>query len=131
MEPQDPEISSLEVDSDGVVTADARLVLACADCGTEMKEYNFSLQGDVSDEMKERIDNSDGNECEVEEGSSEFTDEYKYKGKKPIKEGTKVPFRFMTHMYGVTLNATVTCGDQEETIEISNSVAASSFDDLN
>lgn len=115
LETQEPEIDGYEVNEDGVVTVSARLVRSCADCGGEMKETNFDLEGTVEDlcACKKR-------ELDVEEAESPEI----------IEEGGG---RYAKSFYGVKCVATVTCQKCEKkwTVEMSDKTPASAMDDLN
>ncbi len=49
LEEVEPEVNTLEVDEEGIIEADVRIVNACADCGTELKEYTFDFDGESDD----------------------------------------------------------------------------------
>jgi hypothetical protein len=77
LETQDPEVDGLEVndssDSNAVaVTGTVRIVRACADCGTEMKEASFDIDTEVEIEGWQSGDKFDG--LEIEETSIESTE---------------------------------------------------------
>jgi hypothetical protein len=132
LEAQEPEVESIEVDdASGEVSASVRCVLACMDCGTEMKETTLELQN-TSTEVAEHIDKHAEAEEEysldVEESNVEATDHYQTVDRhgKPIKKA-----RYQRHFYGVSMTATVTCscGDCFD-VDLEDSVQASMFDEL-
>ena len=47
----EPEVNNLEVDEDGHVTAEVRIVNACAECGEELTEANLEAEADHADEV--------------------------------------------------------------------------------
>ena len=48
---QDPDDVSVDVDEHGVVTVTARIVNACAECGTDLTEATLEMECDRSDEV--------------------------------------------------------------------------------
>lgn len=124
----DPEVNSIEIDEDGHITADVRIVVNCADCGTEMKSADLSLEGDMNPEILAKHQGED-HELEAEEESSEAIDEYQTtdaKGK-PIKN-----MRYQKHLYGARLEVSVTCSCSKEvidTVTLEDSVPSSQMDE--
>lgn len=121
----EPEVNDLSIEEDGTVTANVRILLTCAECGAELKDYEFDLdtQADLgehdtnkkADEGEEEIEH----ELEVEEDSVEMTTNTTGKG------------RGMKTFYGVTLNANVKCSCGFETsVELNEEVQASSMNEL-
>jgi membrane protein involved in colicin uptake len=45
----EPEADDADVDADGRVSGTVRVYLACAECGTELKEANFDLESDFTE----------------------------------------------------------------------------------
>jgi hypothetical protein len=70
----DPEVDSVEVDEDGNVSGNVRIVLTCAECSTELKEATFDIEGSISETFKlAHTGDEDGNhELEVED-NGDFT----------------------------------------------------------
>jgi len=108
-------------DQDVEVTVQARLVLACAECGTELKEasledaHTVTITGHVGD----------GHGLEVEETSSDTTDRY------DGKPGT--PSRYRRHYYGATVGYQVLCECSPEALaegQFELEESASGFDEL-
>lgn len=122
----DPEIDNLEVNEDGHVTASVRIVNSCADCGTELTETTFEMEGDVdfSDETDHVPHSGEGHELSVEEESSERT--YRQDGKPKTKA------RYRRSFYGVQVIAKVTCscGALDVEVEMSDECMASWMDSL-
>jgi len=123
LEQAEPE---LEVEVNGnTVAGTVRLVLACADCSTEMKEVNLEFSLEIGHECKL----SSEPEFEIECESAEATDRYQDKDQhgKPIKN-----MRYMTHYHGAEISITVSCGSCGESIELFEAVeeAASGFEEI-
>jgi hypothetical protein len=57
---QDFRIDNLEVDTEGVVTATARIVNSYAECGTELREATFELGEDCSEILAEHLNSRPG-----------------------------------------------------------------------
>jgi len=147
LEAQDPEVQSCDVELDGTVSAEVRLVLACAECGDEGKETVFTFE-EQSDELEEHIaahaaggwwegeegeegsvwhELSETYELNVEEPEFEVLDEYETKDRhgKPIRN-----FRYQKHLYGVSGTATVECSCGESfDLGMSDTLQASAFDE--
>lgn len=103
------------------VTAQVRLVLACAECGTELKEANLEAEEMVTIEGHL----GDDHVLSVEDDGSDTTDRY------DGKEGT--PMRYRKHFYGATIEYKVTCScdqalDATGSLEVEE--MASGFDEL-
>jgi hypothetical protein len=98
---QDPEVNNLEIDADGNVSAEVRIVNACAECGTELTEYTFNTEAEPLPDVARHIevchDDDNPAELEVEEDSSERDERTEGRGR-----GTKT-------FYGYKLSYTVTC----------------------
>jgi hypothetical protein len=47
----EPEADDADVDAEGRVSGTVRVYLACAECGTELKEANFDLESDFTDSV--------------------------------------------------------------------------------
>lgn len=104
------------------VTGDIRLVLACADCSTELAESNQSVDIDV--ELVHDENHEGDHEVTLSDESAETT--ARYDG----KPGT--PSRYRRHFYGAEITGKVTCSCGAEA-EFSETVEeqAGSFDQLN
>lgn len=131
---QDPEVNDLTIDGSGNVMADVRIVAACADCGTELKEANLQIEEDLSDTLAGHLDGDEGeHSLEIEEEGVESIDDYKTTDRhgKPIKNP-----RYQTHLYGARVDFKVTCSCQAEGADplhcgqIEDTVEASSMDEL-
>lgn len=116
---QEPEI---EADLDGeTVTGTVRLVLACAECGGELKEANLDFEADVDHEC--------GNEeYEITDTSGDVNDRYETTD----KNGKPISPRYQKHYYGADISITVHCSGCDEDIAVSALVEeqASGFDEL-
>lgn len=126
---QDADEQHLDVDpteSGGTVTAEVRLVLACADCSTELAETYLSIQEDFDAPGHD----DEGHELSVEVDGWERGDYYQATDRhgKPIRNP-----RYQRHYYTVQGQATVRCTCQEEPIaevELQGEEAASGFESL-
>lgn len=115
-EVQEPEVDSLEIDESGHVSAQARLVIACAECSTELKEATFDLDADV--ELDPDPDPEAG-DLDVELQSAEATERREGKGK-----------IFKTYR-GVRVEAMITRGGKHVmAVELSDEIQASAMDSL-
>lgn len=126
-EENDAEVDSLDVSSDGVVTATARIVNACGDCGQELKEATLDLEADHSSECGDH--NGEGHDLSVEENGSERTSRSGY-----FKKGEFVPAsgRYAKTLYGVEVGYKIEClcGELEIEGSMSDEVQASGMDEL-
>lgn len=122
-EENDPEVE-LDVDDDGMVTGTVRIVNACAECGSELKEATLDVEGSVEEEIvKCKGDPPDEEkDCplSIEETSSGRTSRAEGKGR-----GTKT-------FYGAEVEYEVTCecGKIKVTKQWSDDVQASSMDEM-
>ena len=111
-------------DTTVTVTGDVRVVLNCAECGTELKSGDFTIE----EEVKIEGHRGDDHALEVEEVSSEGTE------RQDGKEGTKA--RYRRTFYGAVVNWQVICscqGSKGEPIaegSWSDDMQASSFDEV-
>lgn len=120
----EPEIESgPDVDEGGAVSATARLVRSCAECGYEIHEYTFELE-DVSHEAEAETHQGVGHELEVDELEAE-------------SEATEEPGgRFKKSYFGVRLTVPVRCSCQSDGSEplfvstLEDRVQASEMDSL-
>lgn len=109
-EPGEPEVQSLEIDADGNITAEVRIVVTCAECGDELKESTLSME----DAVTIRRHNREECELEIEEDGVEMLDEYETKDRngKPIKS-----VRYQTHLYGARVDFHIRCACQKSEAE--------------
>jgi len=100
----DPEVNSLEVDDEGQVSAEVRIVNCCQDCGNELKEANFQFETDHADDVKEHV--GEGHGLEIEEESCERTSR-----SGNFKNGVFIPGggRYAKTFYGVSLGYAIKC----------------------
>jgi hypothetical protein len=128
----EPEITSdPELNETGVII-EVRVPVTCQECGDELKEGSFQLEGEFPQEI---IDAhiGDGHELEVEADSPDLIDDYQTKDRrgKPIKNP-----RYQTHLYGATVNVSLRCSCQAKDaeplamIDLSDTMPASSMDEL-
>jgi Zn finger protein HypA/HybF involved in hydrogenase expression len=118
-------VESIEVDDDGNVRAEVRVVLNCAECSQELKEARLEMEVDHTEECKEH--QSKGHELEVDEGSAQSVYYDKRKHQWVNKYG-----RYAKTMYGATLSCTITysCGKLSADGSVSDKVRASGMDEL-
>lgn len=133
LEGGDPEVNDLSIDESGEITAEVRVFLTCAECGTEMKEFTFEDSTDseeIENHIQEHVDEGESCELTIEENSVEFTDEMVTKD----RHGHQIKYsRYMKRLYGYELTATVECETCGSTfpVDMENSEQASAFEDLN
>ena len=104
---------------DGSIVGSVRIVVVCADCGEELKEAQFDV--DVGFELKHDA-TCTGEEAELElDFEPEAFDEFVPPGKKRQK-----------HMYGASVEATVTCTGCKAAATVSwrDSVQSSHMEEL-
>ena len=125
-EENDPEIDTIEVSDDGHVAVEARIVNACADCGTELTEATFSLEGDI--DLSEH--QGDGHEVDAEEESSTRTSRSGYYDKK--KGWVPSGGRYAKTFYGLSVEIKITCscGGEIDSITLDDDIQASGMEAL-
>jgi hypothetical protein len=110
----EPEMYGLECDN-GVVTSNVRLLLTTECCGYEVKETNFDMELDLSDQIIDAlkvagVDPVDGFqdwddiECEITSESANGDDRYETKTAK----GKPISARYQKHFYIAMVEVTVT-----------------------
>lgn len=117
IEMAEPELN-LEVDNDGSITGDVRLVQTCAECGTELAEANLEVGGEVEIEHDAGCKKESGLELDNEEAEND--DRFEGKG------------RYARHFYVANIQAMAKCADCGMELEFNTSVEeqASSFESL-
>lgn len=127
-EVQDPEIE-LEEDIDtgaepptATFNATARIVVVCADCGTELKEASFDFDGEMDeDEVAAHV--GEGHELSLELDDEEATERSEGKGRSWTK-----------HFYGVKFTVGLNCKCKEKgpvySEYYSDEIPASAMDEL-
>ena len=145
---QDPELN-LDFDDEGRITGDARIVNACAECSTELKEHTFDVDSedlvsvleDHRDEVIAKLvaDGMDKAEAEQQAqadhiiesidddgGSRTERTQDKDRNGKPIKRA-----RYAKHFYGfeATVTATCKCGEQFTTT-VADEVQGSGMEEM-
>lgn len=132
----EPQVEEDSIDVDGVeVTGSVRVVLPCAECGTELKEatldFELLIEHECADDSTVLDDwVGDDDELEYEIVSEDYTGCDRYqdtdsKGKKITNS------RYMKHFYGAEVSITVKCLRCGEEIELTETVdeQASCFDE--
>jgi hypothetical protein len=136
---QEPELESEQVDgtlADGYTfSASVRRVLACAECGNELKESSFDIEIELkSEELKAKCPKADedadgAHTLEVTDYSVSATERTETKDRhgKPIKSA-----RYMKTFYGFEGEATVTCEgcELEEIVHFEDESQASFFEEV-
>jgi hypothetical protein len=140
----DPELEVQEesIDSEGNISVEVRMALPCAECGAELKETTFTLEGQVEhvcdeDKIVEKLKNVpestwvEGDELfAMDDVEPEATEDYK---PKEDKKGKPVAMRYQKHFYGVSVTPQVTCnkcGEIIATPTLADECQASSFEEL-
>ena len=125
----EPEIMSEDTTGD-TYTADVRVVLACADCGTELKDAEMSVEIDLSGEHDcPKADDPDADTgYSIDNSSAEFTERRTTIGPK----GKPIPFRYQKQYYGAELTVELTCSACGDTITVTGDTEeqASGFNEL-
>lgn len=132
LEIQEPEVESIEVNDDALVTAEVRVTETCSECGEEMKEYIFSLENGADDDLtlhiEEHTTKLEDYSLSVVEDSVEYTERYYPRVK---KNGKPVPHRYQKHYIGVKLSYQVECScGKSFDGAFEDDVQASAFEDL-
>lgn len=117
----EPEVNGVDVEPNGEVTADVRVVLTCAECGEELKESSLNpsetvdLSGHVVPEGEE-----DDHQLEVADEGAE------------LETRTEGSGRGLRTYYGARVTAKVTCTgcDFEADVELFGEVRASEMEEL-
>lgn len=128
----EPDINSENIDNDGKISIDARIVLTCADCGTELKEAEFNLETNMPDEIVE-LHKGDDHYFELEISNQELTTK-----SGNFKKGVFVPAYggYAKTFYGVNLTVEVKCKCQKQedpllfSVDLEDDIQASSMEEL-
>ena len=128
LEAQEPEVDSSDVDGD-TVTGTVRLILTCAECGTEMKEANLDFEIPIDHECEGETDETIAQVFEIEDTQADSTERYQDTDKK----GKRIPSRYQKHFYGADITVTVKCEGCGDAFTLTDTVEeqASGFDELN
>lgn len=117
---------------DVYVSCSVRAMLPCIDCGTELKETTFELEGnfqhkcsDIDKEMKVKqkaVANAEMEQFEYEFNAEPF-DYFSPPNAKP---------RYQKHIYGVDVTMKAVCQicGEEITVEMKDELQSSGFDEL-
>lgn len=115
----EPEVD-VDLADDGTFSGQARIVLTHDECGTELKEATFDIEGEVPDEViKEH--KGDGHDLSLEVSSSELTSRGEGKG------------RYMKTFYGFSASLELTCSCGTEGLwstDAADDMQASHMDEL-
>ena len=128
------ELESSEI-SDDTVTGSIRVMLACGDCGTELKENTFDLEGEIEHECDPAKVDKDFDPDASEQFELESTPDVEATDRmedKDWKGKTISNIRYMKRMIGAEMRATVRCNRCGEifTVEASDEEQASGFNEL-
>lgn len=123
----EPEVNDVSIDENGAITAEVRITNNCADCGSELTEANFSLEGQVQIEGH----SGEGHELEAEDGGAERKQKSGYADKKTGK-WVNAFGRYAKTFYGVSLTVQVdcSCGELSESVVLEDEIQASGMDSL-
>lgn len=126
LENQEPEVDArIEGDS---VEGDVRVVLACAECGTELKEANLEFS-ELIDHICDGELPKDQEPVSLDDYSAEPEDSYATKDRhgKPIKNP-----RYRTHFWGADVSLELHCNrcGEDWTQNVTVEEAASAMEDL-
>lgn len=125
---EEGEEESLEVDESGHITAEVRVIKECAGCGSEAKEYTFTLEGDV--EVPEEHQ-GDGHGLEARCDSWTTTDGVQKTVARGKSKGKRITrHRYMKRLLGVEGEVVVECecGEEVGRVTLSDEVQASAFE---
>lgn len=135
----EPEVESAEV-SDSTLTIEVRVVLPCAECGTELKESTMEASVEIEHDCSKKDEDGFKPEFSVDESdiSAEMTSNVLTTKKVFLKRTEEWVEREIKNrrgwkqMYGAYLTGHVVCENCGEKIEFDADVEeqASSFDDL-
>jgi hypothetical protein len=119
---QEPEITDIDIDGD-VVRGSVRVVLPCAECGTDLKECEMEFEIGIKQQPT-------AGEWEIDDSSAELSSRTVDKDRhgKQIKNA-----RYMKTMYGASIKVTLkTEAVEEEFLELECEVeeAASAFEEV-
>jgi hypothetical protein len=127
------EVESAELDGDGI-HVNARVILKCGECGTELKDAEIEGSIDIEHECAEDGKPDDGfaegeDQFEIEENpDAEPTDRLQDKDRhgKPIKS-----FRYMKKFYGFSSDVPCHCKKcgEDFTVTVSGEEQASGFNE--
>lgn len=140
----EPQVEEQNCDvSDGEVQGEVRVVLTCAECGTELKEHSFEIAHAIEHECDPAAYEEHQASLEEDDRTSEDEDptyelvssdnwnpsdyyEDKDRNGKPIKNP-----RYQKHYYGFEGTVTVQCSKcgEEFEVEIKDHEQASGFDE--
>lgn len=123
----EPEVENLEVDHQGSVTGEVRVVLTHDECGTELKEANFEIDIEVtnfkntdSETFDPKQHEGEGHELSIECDSSEITSRSETTNP---KTGKPIPARYAKTYYGYRADLSLSC-------ECGGSWSAEAADDM-
>lgn len=121
----EPEVNDLEVNEDGFVSCNVRIVNACGDCGTELKEASFDMESEI--EIGEH--KGEEHELTVENTGAERTSRSGFFQKGKFVSGFG---RYAKTFYGAAVDFTVTCscGKLDVSGQMTEEVQASGMDEL-
>jgi hypothetical protein len=137
LEVQEPEEQSLSVSNEGLVEAEVRLVLVCAECSGEMKETTFNFLEETSPEAVEHLAAHESDEKQEDREEYELSVECSWETedyyKNTDRNGNPITsMRYMKHMYQITGTVTITCSCGETwEVKLKDEVQASGMDEIN
>jgi hypothetical protein len=102
----DPELNGIEIDDDGLISAEVRIVNTCAECGTD--------SGETPDDVQEHID-----KCHDDDNPPDWIVEENIVERDDAKRGGK-------NHYGFYLSYTVRCSC-DKTVNLDGAVIEGTF----
>jgi hypothetical protein len=103
LEQLDPEVNALDIDDEGKILAEVRIVNACAECGDELTEYVFDVKEQVTlpDEVPDHEHDLGIDEGECERTEPDHT---------PPRRNRKLALaRYRKTYYGFSLRYIIRC----------------------
>lgn len=119
----DPEVNNVEVDDDGAVSVEVRIVNTCAECGTELRDYTFNtddgIQSEVATHLETEHNQDNPAELTIEEMSVERTER-----QSQVKKNAPI-------FCGYSLDYKITCSCGFEHIDtITDDIEKSEMEDM-
>lgn len=124
----------------GTFSCSVRIVLPCAECGTELKECILEFEQEIDHECPVEKNESQDEQSsafedttyELEIDDPELIEDYRPKTRK-LKNGTEkpVPFRYQKHYFGVSISGKAICNrcGAEIEIDVSQDEQSSAFEE--
>lgn len=134
LDTQDPEVQSVDIDQNGTISGEVRIVRTSSCCGQEMKEANFEFEIEPTSEIADHIDVHDQEGTKyalsVEEDGIEQTERM---SPGIDKKGKPIPYRFRKTYIGFAATFMVNCDCDKAfttSVQYDEDMAASEFEEL-